>query len=220
MSNIPFGIYEKLQKIQAELKVPKANFNSFGKYSYRSAEDILEAVKPLLSKYGLVLILDDSVSEVGNRVYVYSEAKLYDTNPSPNLKNSNDYDDDCLSATGFARESETKKGMDDSQITGTASSYARKYALNGLFLIDDTKDADSDEYRNEAKERQAQAKPTPAVPAATQAQREAINRHMVKLGIAGEEMPRYLKEHYNVDVPLTKDGAAKVIDSIILESEK
>ena len=121
---------EKLIKVQSELKAPKGQFNSFGKYHYRSCEDILEALKPLLKKHGLLLIITDHVTEVGGRVYVKATAIVRDG-------------DQQVACEAYARESETKKGMDDSQITGTASSYARKYALNGLFLIDDTKDADT-----------------------------------------------------------------------------
>lgn len=123
----------KLIQIQNELKAPKSRYNSFGKYSYRSCEDILEAVKPLLAKYDAVLTIRDEIIEVGSRVYVKAIATF-------------ETDGGARSVTAFAREPDSKKGMDDSQITGTASSYARKYALNGLFLIDDTKDPDTDEY--------------------------------------------------------------------------
>ena len=118
----------KLATIQQKLKAPKGQVNTFGKYKYRSCEDILESVKPLLGD--LVLTISDDIVEVGGRVYVKATASL--SSGSGNV-----------STTAFARESETKKGMDDSQITGSASSYARKYALNGLFCIDDTKDADA-----------------------------------------------------------------------------
>jgi hypothetical protein len=123
-----------LAAIQAELKAPKGNFNSFGKYKYRSCEDIVEAVKPLLADHRCHLILTDDVVAVLDRVYVKATATIYK-------------DTEIIGqATAFARESLDKKGMDDSQITGTASSYARKYALNGLLAIDDTKDADTDEH--------------------------------------------------------------------------
>lgn len=131
---------EELKKIQSELKAPKGQYNSFGKYNYRSCEDILEAVKPLLSKHNAQLTISDDIVLVGDRVYVKATAKLKTEKEE-------------VEVSAFAREAETKKGMDESQVTGTASSYARKYALNGLFLIDDTKDADTDENnraRNEA----------------------------------------------------------------------
>ena len=127
---------DKLSAVQMELKAPKGQYNSFGKYSYRSCEDILEAVKPLLSKNGLTLLLTDEPVAVGSRVYIKATARLMG-------------DNDVIEVTAYAREPEDKKGMDTSQVTGTASSYARKYALNGLFLIDDTKDADTDEYKKQ-----------------------------------------------------------------------
>ena len=123
-----------LAAIQAELKAPKGNFNSFGKYKYRSCEDIVEAVKPLLANHACHLILTDDVVAVLDRVYVKATATIYKGTEI------------IGQSTAFARESLDKKGMDDSQITGTASSYARKYALNGLLAIDDTKDADTDEH--------------------------------------------------------------------------
>ena len=124
-----------LTEIQSRLKVPKGNYNSFGKYHYRSAEDILEAVKPLLSEYGATLFLADEIVLVGSRFYVKATAVFH-------------HDGETISVSAMAREDESKKGMDGSQVTGAASSYARKYALNGLLLIDDNKDADTDEYRN------------------------------------------------------------------------
>jgi hypothetical protein len=129
------NIYEKLNKIQTELKAPKGQFNSFGKYKYRSCEDILEAVKPFLADTKTVLTISDDIVSIGDRFYVKAVADLRD------CENENS----CITNTAFAREDDTKKGMDGSQVTGAASSYARKYALNGLFAIDDTKDADANE---------------------------------------------------------------------------
>lgn len=129
-------IHKRLGAIQTELKAPKGQFNKFGGYKYRSAEDILEAVKPLLAKHGLLLTLSDDIVAVGGaaqRFYVKSSARLCTVED----------DKDAVIVFALAREEETKKGMDGSQITGAASSYARKYAMNGLFAIDDTKDADS-----------------------------------------------------------------------------
>lgn len=135
---------ERVIALQNELKAPKSKFNSFGNYRYRSCEDILEAVKPLLAKYNMTLNLSDYVEEIGGRFYVKAVASLSDTI----LKVYEDGTEaaDQMASIGWAREDESKKGMDGSQITGTASSYARKYALNGLLLIDDTKDADTDEF--------------------------------------------------------------------------
>lgn len=127
-------ILEKLSKIQNELRAPKGQKNTFGNYNYRSAEDILEAVKPLCFKHGVVVNLSDEVVLVGDRYYVKACAMVKD------IENK-----DIETVYAYAREEETKKGMDGSQITGTASSYARKYAMNGLFAIDDQKDADTDE---------------------------------------------------------------------------
>ena len=132
------NIYEKLMNIQKELKAPKGQYNSFGKYKYRSCEDILESVKPLLEKYKVTIILTDKLEQIGERYYIRAMAILIDTESDNSIEN-----------TAYAREEETKKGMDGSQITGTSSSYARKYALNGLLLIDDTKDADTDEFAKE-----------------------------------------------------------------------
>lgn len=123
------GLFE----IQAELKAPKGQLNKFGNYRYRSCEDILEALKPILKKYQMSVTLSDDIEVAGDRVYVKATATLHGKNGI------------VAKTTAFAREPLSKKGMDDSQITGTASSYARKYALNGLFAIDDTKDADSNE---------------------------------------------------------------------------
>lgn len=141
------NIYEKLLKIQTELKAPKGQENTFGHYKYRSCEDILEAVKPLLEKNKATLQLTDKIEYLGDRYYIKATAVLIDTEDSKNGEIA------CIENVAYARESETKKGMDDSQITGTASSYARKYALNGLFCIDDTKDADTNEYKEQQQDR-------------------------------------------------------------------
>lgn len=140
------NIFEKLLNIQTELRAPKRRHNNFGNYKYRSAEDILEAVKPLCKKYNAVLMLFDTVQEIGGKNYIVATATLWDA----------EGDHQKLQTTAMAREAESKKGMDDSQVTGTASSYARKYALNGLFCIDDTKDADTDEYYHETAQNRSQ----------------------------------------------------------------
>ena len=140
------GIYEKLMTIQQELNAPKGQYNSFGKYKYRSCEDILGAVKPLLLKTKTVLTLSDEIVDIGGRIYVAAEAKLTDTENS-----------ETIVVKGFAREEETKKGMDASQVTGASSSYARKYALNGLFSIDDNQDSDCTNNGNEKQEQKKEA---------------------------------------------------------------
>jgi len=131
---ITMNIHQKLQGIQSSLKAPKGQTNKFGGYRYRSAEDILTSVKPLLAEWACTLVITDEMVEVGGRVYVKSTAVIASTDDSS---------DSSIHVNAFAREAETKKGMDDAQITGSASSYARKYALNGLFAIDDTKDPDA-----------------------------------------------------------------------------
>lgn len=129
-------LHEKLIAIQTKLKAPKGQYNSFGNFNYRSAEDILEAVKPLNAEQGLLLTITDEIKEVGGRIYVVATATVSDGT-------------DELKVSAFAREPENKKGMDESQITGATSSYARKYALNGLYAIDDNKDVDTDEHKQQ-----------------------------------------------------------------------
>lgn len=137
-------IFGVLQAIQSELVAPKGQYNSFGKYNYRSAEDILEALKPILKKHNAAITLSDEIVYIEGRYYVEASVTLF-------------AEGEAIGAKASAREEETKKGMDGSQITGTASSYARKYALNGLFAIDDNKDPDIDEYASQTgKQAQAQ----------------------------------------------------------------
>lgn len=133
------SIYAKLMEIQTKLKAPKGQYNSFGKYSYRNCEDILEALKPLLLEQKCTVVLSDEVVQIGGRYYVKATATLIDAEGEASISN-----------TAYAREEDTKKGMDGSQITGASSSYARKYALNGLFGIDDTKDSDTTNAGNES----------------------------------------------------------------------
>ena len=141
---------KNLVNIQNELKAPKSNFNSFGKYRYRSAEDILTGVKPLLQKYSCTMTVSDEIVFIGNRFYIKATVTITDE------------EGNTETVSAFAREDESKKGMDGSQITGTASSYARKYALNGMFLIDDTKDADTDEFNNQTTQTSGRTKLTKA----------------------------------------------------------
>lgn len=125
-----------LSKIQAELNVPKKQRNNFGNYNYRSLEDIFEALKPLIKKYGISVTVNDEILLIGERYYVKATAILFNKNGNKLFEN-----------TAYAREPENKKGMDEAQITGATSSYARKYAMNGLFCLDDNKDADTDEHK-------------------------------------------------------------------------
>lgn len=132
-------IYKKLLNIQRDLKAPKGQYNNFGKYSYRNAEDIMEALKPLLvENNAITYVEDDTIEYIGQRYYLVATISFVDVETG-----------EKITVKARAREEENKKGMDGSQITGAASSYARKYALSGLFLIDDNKDADSDEYHKQ-----------------------------------------------------------------------
>ena len=187
-----------LIEIQQKLTVPKGRTNSFGnyKYKYRSCEDILEAVKPLLYEHGFYLILSDEVVEIAGKAYVKATAHLFDSDKITKFI-----------AHGYARESQEKKGMDDSQMTGTASSYARKYALNGLFAIDDTKDADTDEFQKEASEAQKKSPKPKAKPKAkpkyTAKQIEANRDAWVELFDSLQKTPddiiNKIKEKYTLD---------------------
>ena len=137
MPNDKENIYTRLLNVQTELHAPKDKNNSFGKYNYRSLEDILEKVKPLLKENGLVLIIDDEIVEISGRFYVKATARVLNADATGGAG---------VSAVAYARESESKTGMDAAQLTGSCSSYARKYAVSGLFCIDNNKDIDSDEY--------------------------------------------------------------------------
>ena len=162
---------EKLMNIQAELKAPKNLRNSFGNYNYRNVESILEALKPLLVKYNATVTITDTIEFIADRIYVKAEATIYD------VENKNN-DADIITSTAYAREAEAKKGMDEAQITGATSSYARKYALNGLFLLDDTQDVDTEAYQKASQkgaDKPAQApkeKPKPKASKPTEAKAE------------------------------------------------
>lgn len=171
------NITQKLIKVQSELKAPKGQENTFGNYNYRSAEDILEAVKPLLSEQGLLMTITDIIEQIGERYYIQAKVILTDG-------------EDTVEVTGYARESLNKKGMDDSQITGTASSYARKYAMNGLFLIDDTKDSDSNENRTERENR------------AKKADVEAEREKQAKIAKLNDQYERALKAANDKEAPM------------------
>lgn len=180
------NINSLLVEVQSELKAPKGQYNSFGKYNYRSTEDILEGLKPILKEKNLVLVVFDDVVQVSDRVYIKSTAKL-------------SYDQESIEVTAFARESLTKKGIDDSQITGTASSYARKYALNGLFLIDDSKDADSDEFSKQNKS-QKNSEQKPKQPKITLEEvKMSLNDLVKKTGGDYTAISAYLLKHVKAD---------------------
>ena len=178
------GINEKLMRIQTQIKAPKNLYNSFGKYNYRNAEGICEAVKPFLEKENVSLILFDDMVAIGNRYYLKATARLFD--------NENN---ESIEASAFAREPEQKKGMDESQITGTASSYARKYALNGLFLLDDTKDADTDEYHNQTYQQANENKTT-----VTSEQVGKLKLEMIRTGATEQYICEYYKLNKLIDM--------------------
>ena len=169
---------EKIVAIQSELKAPKGQYNSFGKYNYRSCEDILEGAKPLLAKHGLVLTIQDSIDLIGDRFYVKATATITDGKEQ-------------LSTSAYARESLDKKGMDASQVTGTTSSYARKYALNGLLAIDDTKDADTmDNSKKPVQQTQE-----------TVYNWQTLKARATQGGISEEELVQYVTETFKVSKP-------------------
>lgn len=169
---------EKIVAIQSELKAPKGQYNSFGKYNYRSCEDILEGVKPLLAKHGLVLTIQDSIDLIGDRFYVKATATITDGKEQ-------------LSTSAYARESLDKKGMDASQVTGATSSYARKYALNGLLAIDDTKDADTmDNSKKSVQQTQE-----------TVYNWQTLKARATQGGISEEELVHYVTETFKVSKP-------------------
>lgn len=169
---------EKIVAIQSELKAPKGQYNSFGKYNYRSCEDILEGVKPLLTKHGLILTIQDSIDLIGDRFYVKATATITDGKEQ-------------LSTSAYARESLDKKGMDASQVTGATSSYARKYALNGLLAIDDTKDVDTMD-NNKKPVQQTQE---------TVYNWNSLKTRAVQGGISEEELVHYVTETFKVSKP-------------------
>lgn len=161
---------KKILNVQTELKAPKNQYNSFGKYKYRSAEDILEGLKPLLAKHELLQTISDEIVLVGDRFYLKATVTVR-------------HGEEEISVSGYAREALNKKGMDESQITGTASSYARKYALNGMWAIDDTKDSDTDEYAQRTAESNKQENKTKQSNQdyITQQQRQDLQQNAIKL---------------------------------------
>lgn len=169
---------EKIVAIQSELKAPKGQYNSFGKYNYRSCEDILEGVKPLLTKHGLVLTIQDSIDLIGDRFYVKATATITDGKEQ-------------LSTSAYARESLDKKGMDASQVTGATSSYARKYALNGLLAIDDTKDADTMDNSKKLVQQTQE----------TVYNWNSLKTRAVQGGISEEDLVHYVTETFKVSKP-------------------
>lgn len=176
ITDIQVVLTQRVGDIQHKLKAPKGQYNSFGKYNYRSCEDILEGVKPLLKEHNLALLIDDEIVQIGERYYVKATAKITDGR-------------EIVSATAYAREPDTKKGMDESQITGATSSYARKYALNALLCIDDTKDADTmDNSKKPAQQTQE-----------TVYNWQTLKARATQGGISEDDLKHYLKETLKVN---------------------
>lgn len=181
-------IFAALMAVQAELKAPKGQYNQFGKYDYRSAEDIIEAVKPLLKDNGLFLNMSDEVVLVGDRYYIKATVKVVDVVTGESVQTS-----------ALAREAAQKKGMDESQVTGTASSYARKYALNGLFAIDDNRDADTDEYARQTSQNASGNKGKPQGGGSDEIRRKALHGlsdAMKRAGLSKEEVSAICGVHF------------------------
>ena len=189
------NLYAKLLKIQTTLKAPKGRRNNFGNYSYRSAEDILMAVKPLLAEHGVLLLLTDEIRVTGDRYYVAAMARAIDTETGEELY-----------AQGMAREADSKKGMDDAQVTGSASSYARKYALNGLFAIDES---ESDPDANEGQ-------------LVTEATKDKLYSTAKKLGVSAQRMKAILRYIYKKEASqeLTELEARDLIANLVVYSEE
>ena len=178
------NIQEKLNKVQTMLVVPKNQYNKFGNYKYRSLEDITEGVRPLLKELGLTLVMSDEIVQVGERYYIKAICTITDTETGESITN-----------TAYARESENKKGMDSSQVTGATSSYARKYALNGLFAIDDNKDADTEEFTNTSKNKANSSKKTNNN--TSKSNNKALIEKLIKVaelkGYEGEKLQKIIK---------------------------
>ena len=212
---------EKLLNIQQELKCTKGQFNTFGKYKYRSCEDILESVKPLLKTYKCILTLSDELLVFGDNNSIHYEETYYDKDlKKENIRHmvvggqrfyikatatlTDIETGETISNTAYAREEENKKGMDGSQITGTSSSYARKYALNGLFAIDDTKDADTVEYTKQTKQKETKTETD---------YRQALINYCNETGL---DMKELAKEH-KLNAKSKQESFKAVLDKLVAE---
>ena len=197
------SIYTKLMNVQNELKVPKNNTNTFGNYKFRNAEDILEALKPLLKKYNATVIITDDVVTTGDRYYIKATVKFIDTETGETIETS-----------ALAREDETKKGFDASQITGSTSSYARKYALNGLFAIDDTKDSDTTNKHLKDE------------PTLSDAQIKRLYTISNKAGYSADKVKNMIKQKYNKEIKQMNrseydnvtEGLQRIADARVIQS--
>ena len=197
------SIYTKLMNVQNELKVPKNNTNTFGNYKFRNAEDILEVLKPLLKKHNVTVIITDDVVMVGDRYYIKATVKFIDTETG-----------EMIETSALAREEETKKGFDASQITGSTSSYARKYALNGLFAIDDTKDSDTTNKHLKDE------------PTLSDAQIKRLYTISNKAGYSADKVKNMIKQKYNKEIKQMNrseydnvtEGLQRIADARVIQS--
>lgn len=195
------NILEKLSKIQQAIKVPKDQNNEFAGFKYRSAEDILEKLKPLLKEQEVILILDDNITEISGQAYVKSTAKLLTL------------DEQSIEVSAYAREEKSRPKMSEGQLTGAASSYARKYALNGLLLLDDNKDPDSQD--NTKAKPKVKTNPSPIL--ATEKQRNLITQKLGDIGYrTTDEIKNYLSSEYGISGKLTKEDASMVIEDLTI----
>jgi hypothetical protein len=207
------NIYEKLLHVQNELKAPKNQRNDFGKYNYRNCEDIQEAAKPLLNEVKAVLVTGDELVQTGDRFYIKATARFIDCESTEEVNN-----------TAYAREELEKKGMDASQITGSASSYARKYALNGLFCIDDVKDADSQDNMSKGKVEGGKnngGKKPPELPKVSKSQLADLYKELARTGVGKSGLLKYYKvtafetmtlDQYHDAIKLLKAKPDKPVD--------
>lgn len=204
------NIFEKLQHIQCELKAPKKLFNSFGKYNYRNAEGILEALKPYLEKYKCTVIIHDGLEEKAGRLFIYANAIIYDCEAG----HTDEMDlQSSLGSMAYA-ELDEHRGMSADQATGCASSYARKYALNALFLLDDTKDADSDEHHIETENKQARNAGAPISP-------KQLGKIKVEIGRTGVDVNKILERFKVADLEaLSSEQASQAISILIKTADK
>lgn len=213
------NVYEKLLQVQTKLNAPKNRQNKFGGYSYRSCEDILEAVKPLLAEVKAIILIKDAIVQIGERYYVYAQAFFYDLESKDGTCN-------MVSADAYAREPEEKKGADPAMVTGASSSYARKYALNALLLIDDAKDPDTNEYQAEAEAKAAKhPKPKKTEPDVldeyvTDAQLEVLERLLKRADVEPSKFNSIYGLAVLSELPAAKyDEAVKKLETAISINE-
>jgi hypothetical protein len=199
------SVLTKLLEVQSKLKANKGQRNTFGNYNYRSAEDIVESAKPLLKENGLLMTLNDDLVLVGDRFYVKATVTIIDVESG-----------ESITTSAFAREPEQKKGADESQVTGASSSYARKYAMNGMFAIDDTKDADTDEHKKtqdkvDSKPQPQQQKAVPKSNPQPSTPKPTAKQPNVELKALVDEIDTLIREKVKVDSAKAKEAVESVL---------